>query len=297
MNLEYLQSFYMTVKCNSISKAAKALHVTQPGLSMQLQNLEKELGVSLLNRSNKGVELTEEGKVVFDYANTMLSIQGNIERDLKSLQEEQQRLIIGSCKSVGEYALPCSIYTFKKFNKKVDINLDVSNSSEVIEKLRDHSINIGIIQYDPLDETQIITKTIISDELVLVANLDNTPEEISLDEVKNLPLILREKNSGTRYLLEEELTKHDLKIEDLNVIYSLNSPEAIKSSIMSGKGFSFLPRLVVKQELKECTLKTIKIKDFKVTFDYYIAFRKNYSFTEFEKMFVDFIVSRKRGFC
>src|SRR3712207_209079 len=94
----------MTVKCNSISKAAKALHVTQPGLSMQLQNLEKELGVSLLNRSNKGVELTEEGKVVFDYANTMLSIQGNIERDLKSLQEEQQRLIIGSCKSVGEYA-------------------------------------------------------------------------------------------------------------------------------------------------------------------------------------------------
>ena len=115
MNLEYLQSFYVTVKSNSISKAAENLHLTQPGLSMQLKNLEKELGVTLLNRSNKGVEMTEEGKVVFDYAHTILDIKGNIERDLKSLHETVPTLIIGSCKSVGEYALPCSIYTFKKF--------------------------------------------------------------------------------------------------------------------------------------------------------------------------------------
>ena len=81
MNLQYLRAFYVTVKVNSISKAAKTLHLTQPGLSMQIQSLEKELQVSLLNRSNRGVELTDAGKIVFDYADTILSLQENIERD------------------------------------------------------------------------------------------------------------------------------------------------------------------------------------------------------------------------
>jgi len=74
MNLQYLKAFYVTVQLNSISKAAKELHVTQPGLSMQLQSLEKDLEVTLLTRSNKGVKLTEAGEVVFDYANTILSM-------------------------------------------------------------------------------------------------------------------------------------------------------------------------------------------------------------------------------
>lgn len=296
MNLEYLQSFYMTVKFNSISKAAKILHLTQPGLSLQLKNLEKELGANLLTRSNRGVTLTDEGKVVFDYANTILSLQGNIERDLKNLQENRPKLIIGSCKSVGEYALPCSIYTFKKFNKEVDINMDVCNSNDVLEKLSDHSINIGIIQYKP-DIDNIITKNIISDELLLIGNSCDVPEKLSLEQLKDLPLILREKNSGTRLLVEKELEKHNMKIDDFNLIYSLNSPEAIKSSIISGKGFSFLPKLTIKEELKEGSIKPIKIDNFKITFKYYIAFRDNYSFTEHEKLFVDFIISNKRGFC
>lgn len=89
MNLQYLKSFYITVKVNSISKAAKILHLTQPGLSMQIRALEKELQVSLLNRSNKGVNLTEAGKIVFDYAGTILSLQENIERDLKTLKAQK----------------------------------------------------------------------------------------------------------------------------------------------------------------------------------------------------------------
>ncbi len=80
MNLDYLRSFYITVKCNSISKAAKHLHLTQPGLSMQIQNLEDEVGAMLLIRSNKGVELTEEGRIVFEHAATMLSLESNIKK-------------------------------------------------------------------------------------------------------------------------------------------------------------------------------------------------------------------------
>ncbi len=296
MNLQYLQSFYITVKCNSISKAAKSLHLTQPGLSIQLQNLEKELGASLLKRSNKGVELTEEGKVVFDYADTLLSIQGNIQRDLKDLQQNRPKLMIGSCKSVGEYALPCSIYTFKKLNKEVDIRIEVNSSANVIENLHKHTINIGIIQHDS-KEDDIITQTIISDELLLVGNHFDSPKQISIEQLKEIPLILREKNSGTRYLIEKALKEKGIDIEDLNVIYDLNSPEAIKSSILSGKGFSFLPKLIIQQELKENLIQTVEVEGLKIPFEYYVASRKKYTFTHYEQMFVDFIISSKRGFC
>jgi DNA-binding transcriptional LysR family regulator len=296
VNLEYLQSFYVTVKSNSISKAAENLHLTQPGLSMQLKNLEKELGVTLLNRSNKGVEMTEEGKVVFDYAHTILDIKGNIERDLKSLHEIVPTLIIGSCKSVGEYALPCSIYTFKKFNKDIDIHMQIDNSEEVIKKLCDHTINIGIVQKHP-ENNSISTKTIISDELVLVGSTYNDKNKISLEELRDLPLILREEGSGTREIILNSLEEKNIDLKNLNVIYNLNSPEAIKSSISSDKGFSFLPKLIINKELKKNYLKQIDIDELKIDFKYYLIYRKNYRLTSYEKRFVDFIISSKRGFC
>lgn len=295
MNFEYLQAFYITVQHNSISKAAAALHLTQPGLSMQLKALEKEIGANLLIRSNKGVKLTEEGKVLYNYADTILSIQGNIERDLKNLHEDRPKLVIASCKSVGEYALPCSIFTFKKHYKEVDIHMKTMNSSEVIESLNTHSINIGIIQDDPRDDS-IATKYITSDELILVGT-DYDKEIISLEELKDLPLILREKTSNSRYLVEKELKRKGIHLEDLNIIYDLNSPEAIKSSISSGNGFSFLPKLVAQKELSKGYLKQIRVHGLNIEFNYYIAYRRNYVFTHFEELFVDFIISSKRGFC
>ena len=83
----------------------------------------------------------------------------------------------------------------------------------------------------------------------------------------------------------------------LNIIYDLNSPEAIKSSIAAGKGFSFLPKLTVAPELKKQTLQAIEVKDLHISFSYFIASRKNYVFTDYEQKFVDFIISNKRGFC
>lgn len=296
MNIEHLQAFYETVKCNSISKAAESLHLTQPGLSMQIKNLEKEFGAKLLHRSNKGVELTEEGKVVFNYADTILSIKGNIERDLKNLHKEAPKLMIASCKSIGEYALPCSIYMFKKLYNEVDIDMKVANSSEVIDLLNSHTTNIGIIQ-DESNSEDICIKKIISDELILVGKTDDYKSNISIEELKTLPLILREDTSNARHLIVEALKKLGVRLEDLNVIYDLNSPEAIKSSISAGNGFSFLPRLILKKELKQGILHEIGVDDIKINFNYNIAFRKNYIFTEYEQKFIDFIISSKRGFC
>ncbi len=296
MDFQYLESFYAAVQYNSISKAAEALHLTQPGLSRQLKNLENEMGSELLERSNKGVRLTEEGKVVYNYAVTVLSLKGNVRRDLKSLQEKNSELIIGSCHAVGEYALPCSIYLFKKVYKNVDIHVKLMNSAEVIQRLLDHTISLGILQDYPGTDG-IVTQKIVPDELVLAGRTFSGKEEISLEELKKLPLILREKNSSTMYLLEKALQKESVSLHDLHIIYNLDSPGAIKSSISAGKGYSFLPKLMLKKELKTGALQSVRVARLKILFHYSVAYRKGSVLSAPEKNFMNFICSNKRGFC
>lgn len=296
MDLDYLRSFYVTVKCNSISKAAKLLHLTQPGLSMQIQNLEDEIGATLLERSNKGVKLTEEGKIVFEHATTMLSLEDNIKKSLKSLEKNKKNLSICACKSLGEYVLPCSIYTFQEIYTDVDVELEVHNTNTVIKKLLSHDTNIGVIT--GFHETESITTIpILADRLLLVSGPNEEYDEIDIDEILNIPLILREEDSNNRAVLANILLKHGISIEDLNVALSSNSPESIKSTVASGRGFAFLPEVVIKKELRRGILKKINIKDFNAKFNYYLAYRNNYKFKGYEETFKKFITSKKRCFC
>lgn len=296
MNLQYLKAFYVTVKVNSISKAAKLLHLTQPGLSMQIQSLEKELQVNLLSRSNKGVELTEAGKIVFDYANTILSLQDNIERDLENLKIQKKKLLLGSCRTVGEYALPCSIYIFKTDNKDINISLEISNTNEVIEKLLNRTINIGIIQGNTKHEF-LETQKITSCRLLLVTSLPILKNKISLEELVHLPLIFRENGSGTKEIIINVLKKHKLPLDDLNIIYELNSMEAIKSSVIAGKGIAFIPELIINRELKTGLLKKIEIDGLDIVSDFCIAHRSDHILSPYETEFIKFIKSSSRGFC
>lgn len=296
MDLNYLKSFYITVKCNSISKAAKQLHLTQPGLSMQIQNLENEVGATLLERSNKGVQLTEEGRVVFEHADTMLALERNITKNLETLQDQRKKLSICACKSLGEYVLPCSIYTFREIYGDVDVSLEVYNTDTVIKKLLSHDTNIAIITGEH-NIKSIETISILEDEFLLIAGPDVEYNNITLDEIINIPLILREDGSHNKALLSKILLEHSIGIENLNVVLSSNSPESIKSSVSSGRGSAFLPKIVVKQELRRGTLKEINIKNFHAKFNYYLAYRKDYKFTKYEGIFKKFITSNKRCFC
>ncbi len=297
MNLRNLKTFHLAAKLKSISKVAEALHFTQPGISLQIQALEEELGETLLIRSNKGVELTEAGEVLLDYADTILSIQDNIKRDFDNIKTKNEKLLLGACRAIGEYALPCSIYTYKQDRPDVDINLKLNNTQNVIKNLTEKAVNIGIVQ-GRVERRQIQTEIITSDRLILVRSASTrSQEQISQDELKQLPLILRERGSGVRKTIKEYLAKINIGIESLKVIYELDSMEAIKSSVMSGKGISFLQKLAIQRELRDETLKEIKIDGLKMYSKFHIAYRYDHQLKVLEKEFIDFIKSSKRGFC
>ena len=296
MNLDYLRSFFAIVESNSISKAAKKLHLTQPGLSIQLQSLENEVGAKLLIRSNKGVELTEEGRVVFEHASTILSLESNIKKNIQDLKQKKSILSICACQSLGDYVLPCSIYTYREIYTDLDVFLEVYNSSTVIKKLINHETNIAIITGE-YEAEGITTVPILKDNLILVSGPDEKYNSISRDELLHIPLILRDENSGSRVLLKDMLEESSIDIDDLNNVLSVNSPESIKSSITSGRGFAFLPEIVIRAELRSGALKKINIKDFDTSFSYNLIHRDNCTFTSHEERFKKFISSSKRCFC
>lgn len=296
MNLTNLRSFYTTVKNNSISKAALELHLTQPGLSMQLQALENEVGVKLLNRSNKGVQLTKEGELVYEFSETMLSLEDNLYKTLDNLKNNTSTLHISTCKSLGE-SIPCSIYTFKEIHFDIDIAMDNDNSSNIIKKVINHEINIGIIQGTEGINDGISVIPMLKDKMLLVGAPNSQEDVITLNELPKLPLILRENGSASLSLLKAALKNKNINIDNLNVLLSLNTPESIKSSIASGRGYSFLSEVSITHELRNNTLKKILVKDFDITFDYNIIYRKNYVFNDHEQKFLDFLTSKKRCFC
>ena len=266
MNIIHLRSFYNTVKYKSISKAAKELHLSQPGLSMQIQNLENTLGVSLLNRSRRGVDLTDEGKIVYDYADSILSLEDNMLISLQNLSKRNNNIKIGSCKSMGEYALPCTLYTFKQIYSDINISMHIDSTFSIIKKIQDMTLNLGIIQESSVPN-DLECKVILSDELVLVANKDYPHSKIYISDLYDLPIVMRDYDSATRVNLENILKKNGIDINRLNVIFEFNSLEAIKQSVSSGKCFSFIPKITIRQELRDQSLKSVIVENLDTKFN------------------------------
>lgn len=295
MNLDYLKSFFVIVESNSISKAAKKLHLTQPGLSMQLQNLENEIGAKLLNRSNKGVELTEEGRIVYDQARTILSIEQNIRKDIKEIKNKQNIISLSSCNSMGKELIPNSIFKFSQMYPELKVSLNVENTCFIVKKLMTHEINIAIIT-DEHNYDDIESIPLIKDDLVLVANPKSKIDSLDLEELKKIPMILRNDASCTKLLLLDFIEPVGLGLEDLNIVIAMNSPDSIISTIKSSGGYAFLPSLSIKDSIEKGELKVIPVKGLDTSFNYHFAYRKGSKLTEAENKFKEFITSKDRGF-
>ncbi|XJZ27265.1 LysR family transcriptional regulator [Bacillota bacterium Lsc_1132] len=300
MNTEALKAFYLTVANKSISHTAKDLHMTQPALSKQLQTLESSIGAKLLHRSNNGVTATPHGEVVYKYAKNILRLIEQMEESLQELDESTyHHLIIGSCPSIAEYSLPCSIYLFKEKFPKARIEQKVLRSQEIIKEIANHSIQVGFIQ-GFYQHPAVIVQRLFTSKLHLVMSASHryvAADTMTWDELKQLPMVLPQKDSCARNMLDQILEKHHMDTEDLQVSMELNSLEAIKTLVLSGRGVAFLPYMVIKKELYTGNLVSVEVEAADMQWIFSVAFSKEPSVHTIKEDFLHFITSPKRGFC
>lgn len=257
-----LRVFVTAARTLSFSKCAAALNITQPAVSRHIGELEARYGMPLFTRGTSGVALTKAGGLLLSHAESLLSAYQKMDYDMELLsQTSQGRLSIGASTTIAMYLLPPVLASFMELSGGVEVSMLSGNSENVEQWLRDGTVDIGFVEnasrrpwlhYEPL----------MADELVLVAGTQGrygAIESVTPEELKGLPLVLRENGSGTREIIERALNRRGIRVEDLNVVIELSSTEAIKSFVRSSDTLAIVSVIALHRELADGSIRIVDI--------------------------------------
>lgn len=278
MNLKQLEAFVQIADSGSFSKAAKDLYLTQPTISAHVSTLEKELNTRLFVRNTKEVKLSDSGTVLYDYAKQMIVLQKQIE-DTFAVREEkaQQRITIAASTIPAQYLLPDILAKFVEKYPNQQFKIVEADSSQVVEMVVNHKVDIGFAG-TVIDKRLCKYIPFYQDELIVIAPNNEKYRNISCADaawIVNEPLIMREEGSGTRKEAEKQLKKIGVNIAKLNVIASMENPEAIKRAVASGMGVSLISRLAAEMELEKGNLIAFPISSEDMRRDIHLIYNRN----------------------
>lgn len=299
MNLTALEYFREVVEHKSISKVAAARHISQSALSQTIQKLEDEVGYQLLERSNKGVVPTDAGRVLFKYSGTMLRVQEKLKEELVMLEESIENLRINGYLSLVNYSLPCMLYKVKKTFPKYNFEMYAKSNVDSINDLLNELSDLCFVTEVPQDE-RLLYKKIGNEKIVLVANTRNEiPQEIDVTQLQKYEMILLEDDAFLlSSYLEEKMENWNLSMEDLSIMFKVDSIPAAKSSVNNNLGICFLPYTSVKKEIYEKKFKIIEVRNLEFSHDIYLVTRKHEPESSgIRKVYAYFLEAGERDFC
>src|SRR5918996_4645039 len=200
LNFHQLYIFYAVATHHSFSRAAEALDITQPAVSIQIQELEKALGATLFHRRSRGLRVTEVGETVYSYAQQIFSLSNKL---LETVQEmhglQTGRLTLGASTTPGEFVLPLAIGQFRQVYPGIQVEMSIANTRSVVQRILSREIDLGMVgdhPQPPSDELEIIDYLV--DEIALVAAPTHPvaqAQSLTLQQVAEQGLIVREEGS------------------------------------------------------------------------------------------------------
>lgn len=258
-----LQVFHTVARLLSFTKAAETLHMTQPAVTFQIRQLEEHFNTRLFDRTHNRISLTAAGQRVYDYADRILSLYGEMDSRVRELTGDVSGiLIIGASTTIAEYVLPGLLGEFQRRYPDVNVRLSVSNSLGVVHMVENNSVDVGIVEA-PVTNKNLAVDVCWHDELMFICPPDHAlakKTSITAEEVVGLPFLCREEGSGTREVINEYLESNNVAAHELNLCMEFGSPEAIKSAVEAGLGVSIVSRATVGKELKLGTLVALPLK-------------------------------------
>tara|TARA_Y100000766_G_C18866013_1_gene585782 strand:+ start:357 stop:1265 length:909 start_codon:yes stop_codon:yes gene_type:complete len=248
-----LQVFTTVARLLSFTKAAEALHMTQPAVTFQIRQLEDYFNTRLFDRTHNRISLTTAGHLVKNYADQVISLYSEMDNEVRKLTGDVLGpLVLGASTTIGEYVIPSILGEYQSKFPEVAVRLHVANTEGIIHMVESNEIDIGIVE-GPVNNKNLISKICWNDELVIVTppghELSQIPK-INIAQVLNYPFISREEGSGTRNVVLDYLSSAGLDITELNLTMEFGSPESIKSAVAAGLGISILSVATLHKELE-----------------------------------------------
>ena len=258
-----LQVFHTVARLLSFTRAAEALHTTQPAVTFQIRQLEEYFNTRLFDRTHNRIALTEVGKQVYEYSEKIFEYYVQMENTVKEMTGEISGvLMIGASTTIAEYLLPVLLGDFKMKYPEVHIRLSVSNTEEIVSMLENNAIDLGMVEA-PVNNKNLVVELCRLDQLVAIIPPNHplaTHKTVSVNELVTYPYISREEGSGTRDVITEYFNQAGLSFEELNIVMELGSSEAIKGAVAADMGVSILSHAAIHKDLQLSLLKKISLE-------------------------------------
>ncbi|SFD90003.1 LysR family transcriptional regulator [Flavobacterium phragmitis] len=269
-----LKVFYTVALRLNFTKAATELYITQPAVSKHIQELEETYKTKLFERNGSKIALTPAGKMLQKYTKSIFEIYREIDFEMSSFNKERQGLLrLGASTTISQYIISPVLANFHQKQKDIKVSLLNGNTEQIENALINKEIEIGIVEGQSKNQS-IKYIPFLKDELVLVCNSNNPlvkQNEISLNDLKSMKFITRERGSGTLEVIEFALKKAGLKFSDLQIEMQLGSTESIKSYLLNSDCFAFMSIHAVNKELKNKELMVLDVEKLAIERFFYIA--------------------------
>ncbi len=253
-----LKVFHTVARLLSFTKAAEALHMTQPAVTFQVRQLEEYFNTRLFDRTHNKVNLTPAGERVSEFAERIFDLYSEMENSVRDITGEiSGALTIGASTTIAEYMLPALLGEFKNRYPDINLRLKVSNSEGIVSMVEHNVIDLGVVE-SPVSNKNLIVEVCHDDQLVVVAapqhELVKRGGKVKATDIARYPFVSREEGSGTRDVITQYLIDQNVNPNEMNFCLELGSPEAIKGAVEAGMGITIISRSIINKELKLNTL-------------------------------------------
>jgi DNA-binding transcriptional LysR family regulator len=293
ITIQQMEAIISLVEERSFSRAAKKMLLTQPALTKNIKNIEAYLGVRVVNRSNAGISLTPEGKIIYAYAQRMVKLRTDAGEKILKLNENTGGNIYISASTIpATYILPGVLSKFRNRYPDIMVYIRTADSEDSLNMVLDDEVELGCIGKKPLNK-KLIAEPLWKDRLILAVPKNHRWRKkkfITLPEITDDPFILREKGSGTRESLESYLKESKtISLSHLHICCELGSSEAVKEAIIAGLGVSVISIHAVKRELSQGLLFDLPIQGSRMERNFYLVYKRQTDLRPAHKIFIDFL--------
>lgn len=299
MDLRLLEVFCRVYAQQSFSRAAKDLRLTQPTVSAHVKELEESLGTPLFNRLGREIQPTEAGRQLYAHAKELVVLKRNVAEKMSDfLGRVEGVLTVGASSVPGECLLPQLMTGFHAVHPAVRTRLYISDTAATLEQVQHGDIELGVVGARTSD-ADLQFEPLASDTLVLAVPPTSAwqgRERISLKDLRELPLLVREKGSGTRTALEVALANKGLTLDEMNVAAELGSLGAIKEAVKHGYGVSFISDLAVRSERQASLLRLAEVSGLgTIRRTYYTAVSGRRALSPLTKAFLQYLRTERQA--
>ncbi len=289
--LHQLQVFLKITQTNSVTKAAEELHLTQPAVSIQLKNFQDQFDIPLTEVLGRQIFITDFGREIALAAENIVNEVYAINYKTMAYKGQVSGQLRISVVSTGKYVIPYFLADFLKQHDGIELVLDVTNKAKVIESLEKNAVDFSLVSVLP-DNLQIEKTELMQNKLYVVGNSTQQFKTSTYDKsiFETIPLIYREKGSGTRHTMEKYIELNKLPVRKK---MELTSNEAVKQAVIAGLGYSIMPLIGLKNELNNGDLQIIPVKGFPIKSVWNLIWLKKKKFSPVADAFLKYVKKEK----